>query len=269
METIILAAVSAGILGLVFSALLIYSSTVFHVEVDEKVQKIEDVLPSVNCGACGCASCSALAEQIVKGEAKPDACIPGGREVANQIAEIMGLELGAETGKERAYVFCRGGNHSIQDSLIYDGYKTCTAAHLSGGHKGCSYGCVGFGDCVSACKFDAIYIDEVDGLPKVIEERCTACGVCVTACPKGLIEIHPAQQPVHIYCKSKDRGPNAKKNCPFACIACKICVKNTEEGAINMQGDLAVVNYDDYKLENIEGIKCPTKAISDEDINAV
>ncbi len=41
----------------------------------ERMRKIEKALPGVNCSACGAPSCAALAEDIVRGDARMDTCI--------------------------------------------------------------------------------------------------------------------------------------------------------------------------------------------------
>ena len=67
----------------------------------------------------------------------------------------------------------------------------CIRDSLYGGETGCSYGCLGCGDCVAACQFAAIHMNPETGLPEVDEEKCTACGACAKACPKSIIEIRP------------------------------------------------------------------------------
>lgn len=139
---------------------------------------------------------------------------------------------------------------------------------LVGGNRDCSYGCVGFYDCMNACEFDAI-IKSKTGVPIIVEDKCVSCNACVKACPQKLIEIHPVALKFHVYCKSKDKGFIAKKNCDRACIGCDICVKNTKEGGIKVDNNLAIINYEDYCITEESILKCPTKAITYEEVNAI
>lgn len=266
--TVVIAGVSAGVLGLLLSSLLIFASKVFHVHIDERIEKITDMLPGANCGACGYAGCGQMAEAMVKGEIAVDGCPVAGPDAAEEIANVLGQEAPAEKEKTRAYVFCQGSMDVAKEDARYVGAQTCATAHLTGGSKNCAYGCLGFGDCVSVCTFSAIIMGE-DGLPKVIENKCTSCGKCVSACPRGIIEIHPVSQPIHIYCRSHDRGPVSKKACSKACTACNLCVKNSEEGAVTIENNLAVVNYDAYALNEASYTKCPTKAITADAVNVI
>ena len=124
-----------------------------------------------------------------------------------------------------------------------------------------SLSCLGYGDCVKACQFDALYMDN-NGLPVVTEDKCTACGKCVDACPRNLFELHPLAQKILVFCRSEDRGPMARKLCTAACIACSICTRACPD-AIKMENNLAVITdykkIDPEKIPDIE--KCPTDAI--------
>ena len=171
--------------------------------------------------------------------------------------------------KTRAYIFCHGHNEIAKSNKVYNGASTCVSAVMAGGNKDCSYGCVGFYDCMKACEFGAIIKDEKTGMPVIVEDKCVSCTACVKACPQKLIEIHPVSQDIHVYCKSKDKGPIAKKACDRACIGCSICVKATKEGGMKIDNYLAIVNYDDYSITNESIAKCPTKAITNERLNAV
>ena len=177
-----------------------------------------------------------------------------------QIAEILGISA-APAIKKRAVVKCGGGKGLAVDKAEYKGIETCTAAELvAGGPKLCSYGCPGFGDCVRSCPFDAIYMGE-DELPHVVEENCTACGLCVEACPRNIIELVACGSRVVVNCNSKDKGAVSRKACKVSCIACMICVKQAPEG-YTVKDNLARVNYEkgDAKAEPAIA-KCPTKCI--------
>lgn len=267
MTTIIIASLASAILAFTLAAILVTAAKFFHTEVDEKVEKIMAVLPLANCGACGKAGCAQLASAIAKDEASVDACTVGGSDVAKAIAEIVGKTAPEPKEKTRAFIFCHGFYNISFSHKMYEGISKCAAANLIGGNKDCSYGCLGFKDCMEACKFGAIVNGE-GGIPDIVEEKCSSCGACVKACPKKLIEIHPVSQKFHIYCRSHDRGPMAKKQCQKACIACGICAKNVPE-VIKVKNFLAEIDYANYHLneENTKG--CPSGALTGEDINVV
>jgi len=252
--------VAMGVLGLLFSVGLVFAYKRFQIDIDPKIEKIADILPQVNCGACGFAGCQAFAEAAVAGRAAPGECFAGGEEVSAQIAAILGVK--AETAvKKIARLHCRGTLEASKDRGTYAGISTCYASHLIGGNKQCSYGCLHFGDCSRACPFDAIEMAE-DGLPAVKEDKCTACGKCVEACPTNLFELHPLSEEIIVFCRSLDRGPVARKFCKNACISCGICVRACPE-AIVLENNLAkIIDYrkiDPEKIPEIE--KCPTGAI--------
>lgn len=257
---ILIPIITMAALGLLFSAGLVVAYQKLKVEENPKVAAVSESLPQANCGACGYAGCQAFAEAVVRGEAEPNGCPVGGAATAQKIAEILGVEVG-EIIKKVARLHCRGTREAAKDRGVYQGLTTCYAANLVGGNKQCTFGCLGYGDCVRACQFDALFMG-ADGLPYVIEEACTACGKCVDACPRDLFELHPLEQNILVYCRSRDRGPAAKKACKNACIACGICARACPD-AIEMENNLAVIK--DYKKilpDQIPAMeKCPTDAI--------
>lgn len=257
-EIIIAVAVISG-LGLIFGIGLSYAAKVFEVTVDERVTQVREVLPGANCGACGYTGCDNYADAVVEGGADTNMCPVGGSAVAGKIAVIMGVEAG-EFNRTAARVLCNGRRSVSTEKYDYQGINSCAAAvQLFGGHKSCVYGCLGHGDCMKACPFDAITM--TGGIARVIEDRCKACEKCVAACPKGLIEMIDKTKKYSVMCRSKDKGAVTKKNCQVGCIGCKLCVKSCPTDAIHMEGTLAKIDYE--KCTNCgECTKvCPTMAI--------
>ncbi len=253
-------AIAVGVMGgiaLLFSVIISIAHKKLRVEVDPRVELINEILPGANCGACGYPGCQNYAEAIVKGEA-PNKCSVGGPEVAAKIAEIMGVEAG-EVVKKVAKVLCIGDKEKSVWVGEYDGPATCAAAHTAGGAgKLCSYGCLGFGDCVEACPFDAIHMND-KGIPVVDEEKCTGCGLCAEACPRNIIVIEPIERRTYVFCRSQDTPKTSRQVCKVACIACGICVRFSPEG-MKMEGNLAVV-VDESKVNEQSIQRCPTKVL--------
>jgi RnfABCDGE-type electron transport complex B subunit len=247
-------------LGFLFSSGLVLAYKKLRVEEDPKIEAVSEALPQANCGACGYSGCRAFAEAVVKGDAGATGCPVGGSEVVQNVADILGVTAG-EVIHKVARVHCRGTREAAKDRGVYLGIATCSASHLVGGNKQCAYGCMGYGDCVRACLFDAMRMGE-DGLPVIFEDKCTACGKCVDACPRNILQLHPLSQDILVFCRSEDRGPTARKLCKNACIACGICVRACPE-AIVLEKNLAVIT--DYKKIDPEKIpeieKCPTSSI--------
>jgi electron transport complex protein RnfB len=250
-----------SIIGLLFGLGLAFASRIFKVDVDPRIERILAALPGVNCGACGRPGCAGLAEAIAKGEAGLSSCPPGGQEVYNKIAEIFGVEKEA-LEKRVARIRCGGGNKA-KDKFIYKGVRTCAAANLIAmGQKLCRFGCLGFGDCVSVCPFDAIHMGR-DGIPVVDSATCTACARCVKACPKDIISLEVAEERYYVKCLSQDKISVVKNACSVGCIGCKICEK-LSKGAFVVENNLSRLDYS--KVDEAASLKecvekCPTKCI--------
>jgi RnfABCDGE-type electron transport complex B subunit len=235
-----------GTLAVAFGALLAVAHFFFHVRVDPRQAKIEEILPGSNCGSCGYGGCAAYAEAVAKGEAAPDRCTPGGPEGARKIAEVMGVQIAGFVPKV-AVVKCQGSRRHTHDRFRYVGEHDCRAATATQyGQTACPYACLGFGTCVAACPFDAMVMDAETGLPRVLEDRCTACGTCAEVCPKNIIEILPVDQYVHVLCRNEDRGKVVRQVCEVGCIACHKCEKvcPVEGSAIHVNGNLAEVDLE-------------------------
>ena len=229
------------LLGALMGILLAVATKIFRVEVDEKAEAISSCLPGANCGGCGYAGCSALAEAIAKGDAKVTACSVGGGEVAAKIAEIMGVEAEAAI-KMRAQVMCSGTHDNAKKKYIYEGADDCAAAaRLGGGDKTCPAGCIGLGTCAAHCPFDAIHVE--NGIAVVDGKKCEGCGVCVAHCPKGIIKLIPADSNAWVGCSCYDAGKLTRTYCDVGCIGCKLCTKACESGAITVDGNVAKIDY--------------------------
>jgi Na+-translocating ferredoxin:NAD+ oxidoreductase RNF subunit RnfB len=262
-KTIFLALGVLAALGVIFGIALAMVAARFIVKVDPKVEQVRETLPGANCGACGFAGCMGYAEAVV---GNPDVathlCAPGKSAVAGKIAQITGKKA-EKVEPKIARVFCQGGTSLSQRKFIYTGVLDCTAAVLAaGGDKSCEYGCLGYATCMRACPFDAITMGP-DNLPIISREKCTACGKCVAACPKQVIELAQMSKAVVISCHSRDKGADTRKKCQVGCIACGMCVRTCPVDAIAIENNLARINHEKCITCGLCVKKCPTNAIRD------
>lgn len=257
----IISVIAMGGLSIFFAAFLVMASKKFKVEEDPMVEKILSFLPNTNCGACGYAGCQSLAEKLANKEAAVNACTAGGQDVADAVASALGLDS-VKASRVLAVVLCRGGFNEAERISEYRGDLTCAGANLTGGEKSCAYSCLGYADCVTACKFDAIGMND-NGLPVVFYDNCIGCGACAKACPRSIIEMHPEEHKLFVYCRNRDKGPQAKKMCKVSCIACTLCTKDCKTpGGIAMVDNLATVNYELCPQTDESTKRCPTKCIA-------
>ncbi len=215
----------------------------FAVKVDPKVQAIQDVLSGGNCGGCGFAGCAAFAAAVVAGEAPANGCIAGGPSVAEKVGQILGVSVSAQ--KKVTIIACKGTDECVLKRGTYNGIKSCAAASLTAnGTKLCSFGCVGYGDCVEVCPFDALNMGK-DGLPHVDYNKCVGCGKCALVCPKKLFVIVDADRKgsVALCSNRSDNKPSIKKNCSVGCIKCGICVRKCPENCIELINGIPAVDY--------------------------
>jgi electron transport complex protein RnfB len=247
--------------GLVMAALLSVARRVFAVEIDERQELIEEILPGANCGGCGFPGCSGFAAALTLGKAKPTACPPGGAELAAELGEILGVEVG-ETEDLVALVACAGTGEFAPARASYLGIKTCTAIHaVAGGDKSCAHGCLGLGDCEAACPFNAIVITD-GGLAVVVDELCTGCKNCVEACPRGIIKMVPRGSQVHVLCINPEKSKAVKAACSVGCTGCKLCKKQSK--AFVIDDALAVVDYGaEGEIAEAAALACAPGAIVD------
>ena len=245
-NSILIAVISIGAIALVLAAVLYLASKKFAVYEDPRIAQVSEVLPQANCGGCGYPGCSGFAEACVKSDTLDGMNCPiGGADVMGKVASILGRDAGAVDPKV-AVVRCNGTCANRPRINQYDGAPSCAiAASLYGGETACSYGCLGCGDCVSVCQFDAIHINPETGIPEVDEAKCTACNSCVEACPKDIIELRPVgkrSRRVYVSCVNKDKGAAARKACDVSCIGCGICVKTCPFEAITLKDRLAYID---------------------------
>lgn len=266
MSTIVIyTIISLSAIGAIAAIILYFVAQKFKVYEDPRIDQVEEILPAANCGGCGFAGCRAFAEAMVKADVISEFYCPvGGNEVMAEAAKILGKEV-AEKDPQVAVVRCAGSPEHREHTTNYDGARSCAIeARLYAGETGCQYGCMGHGDCVEACDFDAIYMDEKTGLPVVIDDNCTACGACVTACPKDIIELrkkNKKDRKIFVSCVNMDKGGIAKKACSVACIGCGKCVKVCPFDAITMDNFLAFIDSEKCKLCRKCVEECPTGAI--------
>jgi len=270
MTEIIIAIGVLGGLGLIFGLVLAIASKVFHVPTDPRLEKLCDALPGANCGGCGYAGCTAYAEAVLKGEAEIGKCAAGGNESAEQMFEVMGIV--PETIIRRvALVRCsgfksldeNGKNIGAKMKGEYEGVHDCLAATKVAGRGPliCKFGCLGFGNCVSACKYDAIHV--VDGVAKVDEEKCIGCMQCAAQCPRNLIVPVEYNRRVVIACASKAKGAVTIRGCNSGCIGCGLCMKICPNGAIHVEQNLATIDYSKCTSCGLCATICPKHLIAD------
>lgn len=248
-------------LGFFLSVILAAANAQLYVFEDPRIERIEDLLPGSNCGACGLPGCSAFAGQVVEGAISPGSCTVSSDTGREEIADLLGVDVG---GAERqvARLACAGGSNVARQRARYEGLQTCRAANLvAGGGKGCAWGCLGYGECRDVCDFDAIEMDPHE-LPLVDETLCTACGDCVEICPKNLFSLQPVSNRLWVACANEAIGDEAEAECEVVCNACGRCAADAPSGVISMIRNLAVVNYDLNALTHKDVIqRCPTGAI--------
>lgn len=266
-SAILIAVLVLGVIGIFFAVVLYFVAQKFKVIEDPLIDEIAAVLPGANCGGCGKAGCRALAEAFVKqGNMEGLHCAPGGDAVAQKVAELLGVTVTASEPMV-AVLRCNGSCANAPAKTHYDGLHDCTFANsLYVGESSCAFGCLGFGNCVSKCQFDALHMDPETGLPVVDEDKCTACGACVKECPRMLLELRNKgrnNRRVYVACRNKEKGGEARKACSAACIGCGKCQKVCPFGAITIENNLAYIDFNLCKACRKCVTECPTGAIHD------
>ncbi len=251
---IVYAILVLGIMGGLFGLVLAVASKVFYVQKDERLEPVTEALPGANCGGCGYSGCAAYAQAIVEGTAPLGLCAAGGKESADAIAAIMGMEP-VEMTRQVALVMCRGKNAAKRG--LYEGLSDCAAAsRIPGGGPGCcTQGCLGFGNCAKVCPQGAISL--VDGVAQVDKEKCVGCMACAAVCPQGIIQSVPYTQQVLVPCSSTAKGAALRKYCDIGCIGCRMCEKVCPSGAIVVTDNLARIDYGKCTGCGLCAGKCP------------
>ena len=259
---ILVTVVILAVIGFLIGLLLVKAAEKFAVETDPREAAVRECLPGNNCGACGYPGCDGLAAAIARGEAKTNGCPVGGARVAADIALVMGIE--AEGAQNRvAFVRCGGTCDKAKRKSVYVGIHTCEAAAAAPGRGElfCTQGCIGYGDCVKACGFDAMHVE--DGIASVDRTKCVGCGLCAAACPQHLIDMIPgASSPYTVQCSNTERFPILKTQCDAGCRGCGVCAKSCPSDAIHMENNLARIDYEKCTGCGTCAQKCPAKCIS-------
>ena len=258
--------VAAGLimlgLGGAFAIVLLIASEKLKVTVDPKIEQIHAALPNLDCGACGFPGCGQYAKALSSNPGLLGKCAPGGQQTSAKIADILNLQVSDSGPQKRPIVHCRAHTEDKTVFARYEGIESCTAANALANVQACTFGCLGYGDCVAACKFDALHI--IDGLATVDYDKCTGCTACSKACPRNLIEMVPFshENMMTVACSSKETGKSTRSFCKVGCIGCGLCAKQTDIFVV--EDNLARLDYTKYqpneKTETAMN-KCPTKVI--------
>ncbi len=270
MNSILIAVIVLGAIGLIAAVVLYVCSKRFAVFEDPRIAQVNELLPGANCGGCGFAGCGGMADALVKGADKGSIeglnCPVGGADVMGRVADLLGMAI-ANGEPKVAVVRCNGTCEYRPRVNEYAGLRTCAAMNATGaGETLCGFGCLGCGDCVAACQFDAIHMNKETGLPEVDEDKCTACGACVKACPRNIIELRkkgPKGRRVYVSCVNKDKGAVSMKACKVSCIGCGKCLKECNFEAITIVNNVSYIDPDKCRLCRKCVSVCPTKAIRD------
>ena len=242
MDFFLIAVIVLGSIGLIAAIVLYVCSKKFAVYEDPRIQQVNALLAGANCGGCGFAGCGGLAEALVKGADKGNIdglnCPVGGVDTMTRVADLLGMTI-ANGESKIAVVRCSGSCDKRVKTAEYVGLHTCAAMHACGaGETGCGYGCLGCGDCIDACPFDAI--------------------------PRTIIELRKKGvkgRRVFVSCVNKDKGAVAIKSCKAACIGCGKCTKACQFDAITLGNNVSYIDANKCRLCRKCVEACPTKAI--------
>ncbi|TFH04902.1 MAG: 4Fe-4S dicluster domain-containing protein [Spirochaetales bacterium] len=259
--TILLSFLSVGILGGLLGVGLAFASRALAVGKDQRLEELENVLPGLNCGACGYAGCPAYAAAVSTGDASLTLCGPGGAQTAIDLGRITGRDVGIMATKMVTQVHCRGGRDVSEYTFEYQGLQDCTALHiLHEGDKVCKTSCLGLGSCIRVCPADAIDYDNEEKV-WVNKDLCISCGKCIEVCPTGVMKWVPYDADYIVACNNFDPPKVVRKHCKVGCIACSICVKRSPEGGYVVEDNLSHIDYSATGDRGAAVEKCPPKCI--------
>jgi len=243
--TLILAAAVLILLAVAMGWVLGWANRAFYVYVDPKILDLQEALPGANCGGCGYVGCNSYAEALgTRADDDVSLCGPGGTSCVSAIADILGIEV-VDVWPYKAVVHCAAKTEERLLRMEYQGEPTCAAANLVAGFQGCIYGCMGLGDCVRVCDYDAMHI--VDGVAVVDYEKCTGCKLCAAACPRHIITMVPFKRSEMfvVACSNDDFGKEVQSVCTVGCTGCMSCSRVSD--MMVMDGNRPAINYDVYE----------------------
>ena len=241
MNGITFAIIAVSAIGIICAVLLAVASKVMAVKEDERFPALRECLPGANCGACGYAGCDGYAHALVEGGVKTNLCVPGGDAVSRKLSDLLGVGF-EDVVEQVAVIKCKGDCNFTSDKMEYYGMKSCAAAKLLYGGMGkCTYGCIGLGDCASACPNNAICLE--NGIAHVDTRKCSGCGICTRTCPNKLISLMSDEEKVLVTCSNHEKGAVTRQKCSHGCIGCRKCVKECPVEAITVENCLAIIDY--------------------------
>jgi Na+-translocating ferredoxin:NAD+ oxidoreductase RNF subunit RnfB len=262
MNVVVVTAIFAASLAFILGIALGVFRKIFHVETDVLIGLIRETLPGVNCGMCGFPGCDGFAAAVASRIVLPDKCTVSSAEETKKRGELLGVNMSSTP--KIAFLTCQGSIDCAKPKGIYTGVPSCQGAKIStGSTKLCSWGCLGFGDCVKVCPFKAITID-TNGLPFVNENLCTGCGKCSTECPQSILKQIPRNQKGAVaLCANRNTiKPMIRKTCTVGCIKCEVCVKKCPAKAIQLEGGIPVVDYGKCTSCGVCQTVCSSKAFT-------
>ncbi|MEX0734513.1 MAG: RnfABCDGE type electron transport complex subunit B [Steroidobacteraceae bacterium] len=125
--------------------------------------RIDALLPQTQCRRCGFDGCRPYAEALARGETSLNRCPPGGQELIERLAALVGgpaLPLDPACGAEGPPLVAW-----IDEPA-----------------------CIGCARCLEVCPTDAI-VGARKRMHTVIADDCSGCELCLPACPVDCIRI--------------------------------------------------------------------------------